>query len=279
VTLLLAIGLFLPTVAAERIVAIGDLHADLDNALQVLQLTGVVDASGHWIGGQATLVQTGDVTDRGPDSRELIDLFAQLQAEAEAAGGRVVALNGNHEIMNLTGDLRYVDPRDTAKFGGAADREQAFSAQGIQGQRLRELGIVAIVGDTVFCHGGITPQYARMGIDQMNALSHAVVAGEVPVTALGPESPIWYRGYVREPEAQICPILDSALATLGARRMVVGHTTQQSGKVAVRCDGRLLAIDLGIADHYGAQLGAVEIVDGDARALYPAGPQDLPDPP
>ena len=269
----------LPTAAAERLVAVGDLHGDLDNALAVLQLAGVVDATGRWSGGSATLVQTGDVTDRGPDSKALIELLARLEGEARAAGGRVVALNGNHELMNLMGDLRYVDPGDTAAFGGPAARAHAFSEKGAVGQRLRELGNVARVDGTVFCHGGVTPQYASMGIEGINALAASTIAGEVPASAMGSESPIWFRGYVTEPEEQACPLLAEALGTLGAERMVVGHTTQRTGRVLSRCQGRLLVIDVGIADHYGGHLAAVELVEGDARALYVEGPQDLPDPP
>jgi len=266
------------TAHAGRVVAVGDLHGDLDNALAVLQLAGVIDALGQWSGGDTTLVQTGDVTDRGPDSKELIELLARLELQAAAAGGRVVALNGNHEIMNLLGDLRYVDPGDTAKFGGPTQRAHAFSDKGALGQRLRDLDVVAVVDGTVFCHGGVTPQYAAMGIDQINALSYAVVAGQAPASALGPSSPIWFRGYVTDPPEQACAQLAEALRSLDAQRMVVGHTTQRTGQVLSRCGGRLLVIDVGIADHYGGHLGAIELIDGDARALYAGGPQDLADP-
>lgn len=268
----------LSTASAGRVVAVGDLHGDLDNALAVLGLAGLVDATGAWSGGSDTLVQTGDVTDRGPDSKALIALIARLETEAAAAGGRVVALNGNHEIMNLMGDLRYVHPGDTEAFGGPEARVQALSAQGATGQRLRSLGVVAVVEDTVFCHGGVTPEYAAMGVDAINALAAAVVAGDAPESGLGPTSPIWYRGYVQDPEPQACPRLAQALSALNAERMVVGHTTQAQGTVLSRCGGRLLVIDIGIADHYGAHLGAVELIDGDARALYVSGPVDLADP-
>jgi len=271
--------LLLAPASAGRLVAVGDLHGDLDNALAVLQLAGVVDTEGHWSGGTTTLVQTGDVTDRGPDSRELIELLAVLEREAAEAGGEVVALLGNHEVMNLMGDLRYVHPGDTAKFGTAEARAAAFSSEGALGQRLRTLGVVAIEDDIVFCHGGIAPTYAAMGIDDLNAMAAGVVAGQVPPSALGQQSPIWYRGYLLDPEVEACATLDEALAALGAERMVVGHTTQRSGQLAVRCGGRLIGVDIGIADHYGAHLGVLEVVDGDARALYPAGWVDLPDPP
>jgi hypothetical protein len=73
-------------------------------------------------------------------------------------------------------------------------------------------------------------------------------------------------------------MLADALEDLGAVRMVVGHTTQRTGRVAVRCDGALLGIDTGISAHYGGNLAAVQIDGGNAMALYPSGPVDLPDP-
>ena len=86
--------------------AVGDLHADLDAARSVLRMAKMVDASGHWAGGSATLVQTGDMTDRGPDGRTLLTWLRSLEREAAAAGGRFVPLLGNHEVMNLQGDWR-----------------------------------------------------------------------------------------------------------------------------------------------------------------------------
>jgi hypothetical protein len=278
ITALLLVGPSLAQAdAPDRVVAIGDLHGDLDNAINALQLTGAVDAAGHWIGGKTTLVQTGDTTDRGPDSRAILDLMATLGDEASQAGGTVVALLGNHEVMNLQGDLRYVDPGDFAAFGGPEARAAAFGPAGQYGQWLLQRDISAKVGDTVYCHGGITQTWAEKGIAGINAEARqAIVAGAGPV--LGSEGPLWYRGYVQEPEASACPKLQQALDTLGAKRMVVGHTTRRDGKVEARCGGALLVIDIGIADHYGGHLGAIEIVDGDAKALYPTGSVDLVDP-
>ena len=68
--------------------------------------------SGPALRSSAVLVQTGDVTDRGPDSLEVIELMIRLEAEAAAAGGEVVALVGNHEVMNVTGELDYVSPEE-----------------------------------------------------------------------------------------------------------------------------------------------------------------------
>lgn len=103
----------------QRIVAVGDLHGDWDAWIAIARDAGLVDARNRWTGGATTLVQTGDITDRGPDSLKIIRHLQKLEKEAASAGGRVVVLLGNHEAMNVTGDLRYVDPGEFAAF---ADR-------------------------------------------------------------------------------------------------------------------------------------------------------------
>lgn len=268
------------TISAQpaRIVAIGDLHGDLDNAIAALHLAGITDAQGHWAGGDAVLVQTGDTTDRGADSKQIMDLMQQLEREAPSAGGRVVALVGNHEAMNLLGDWRYVHAEDVVAFGGAEARREAFAPDGPYGRWLIERGVVAQVGDAVFAHGGIRPEWAAKGIDGINEEARAALRAGEPAPVLGPEGPLWYRGFVQDPEEVACPLLAESLAALGARRMVVGHTTRSDGRIEARCGGRLQVVDIGIADHYGGNLGALEIVAADARALYPGGPVDLEDP-
>lgn len=107
-----------------RIVAVGDLHGDWPAWRAIARAAGIVDAKGHWAGGQTILIQTGDVPDRGPDTLKIINDLMRLQKEARRAGGKVVALVGNHEAMNVTGDLRYVDPGEYAAFVHR-DSEQA----------------------------------------------------------------------------------------------------------------------------------------------------------
>ncbi len=259
------------------LLALGDLHADLDNALSAMKMLGVVDETGHWAAGQATFVQTGDLTDRGPDSGPLIDLMQRLIPEAEAAGGRVVALLGNHEVMNLQGDLRYVHPGDYDTYGGKQARAAALGPSGDDGRFLRGLDAVAVVDGVAFVHGGVHPEVARLGVATINdAVRTGIDASSEP--PLGTDGPLWYRGYVEAPEPEACPLLAQALTSLGATRMVVGHTTRRNGKVESRCEGRLAVIDIGIADHYGAHLGGWRSDGGDARAVYPTGLVDLPDP-
>jgi hypothetical protein len=87
----------------ERVVVIGDLHGDYENFIKILKGTRIVDRDLHWVAGKVHFVQTGDIMDRGPDSRKIFDLLRRLEEEAEAAGGKVHVLLGNHEEMNITG--------------------------------------------------------------------------------------------------------------------------------------------------------------------------------
>lgn len=99
--------------AGDRIVAVGDVHGAYPQFVRILQRTGLLDAEGwRWIGGAAVLVQTGDVTSRGTRTRECLELLMELERQAPRQNGRVLALLGNHEVMVIMGDLRYVTPAD-----------------------------------------------------------------------------------------------------------------------------------------------------------------------
>ena len=100
----------------ERVVAIGDIHGDYDNYIATLKAAGLIDKKGKWSGGKTHLVQTGDIPDRGPDTREIIEHIAKLQKQARRKGGMVHTLIGNHEAMNVYGDLRYVHEGEFAAF-------------------------------------------------------------------------------------------------------------------------------------------------------------------
>jgi hypothetical protein len=207
---------------SSRIVAIGDVHGAFENFVSILQRTGLIDANRRWAGGATTFVQTGDVTDRGEGTRPALDLLMALETEASAAGGRVVALFGNHEGMNLVGEYRDATPEIYATFAdkdsprrrdrayrdftdlvraqqeaaarrvfeeardrgleppktvpipsvytdpgkdawmaahplGFVEYTEAFSPRGKYGQWLRKRPVLAVIGETVFLHGGISP--------------------------------------------------------------------------------------------------------------------------
>src|SRR5689334_25079647 len=110
--------------AAQRIIAVGDLHGDYQAWMTIATAAGLFDRSGHWAGGRATLVQLGDVLDRGPDSLKIVRNLQQLQKEAPRKGGKVIVVLGNHEAMNLIGDYRYTTPGEYASFADAQSAER-----------------------------------------------------------------------------------------------------------------------------------------------------------
>ncbi|MEC7987686.1 MAG: metallophosphoesterase [Myxococcota bacterium] len=256
-----------------RIVAIGDLHADLGTTVDVFKMASLIDSNKKWIGGKSIVVQTGDLTDRGADGKETLELIKRLQLEASEAGGKLISLIGNHEAMNVMGDWRYVSKGDIQSFGGLENRKQAFVAGGDWREWILDQKITAIVDDTVFVHGGISEQYAQLGVEGINNQAIDALTKGIKAPILSSEGPLWYRAYLQAPESIACDELDRALKSLNAKRMVVGHTTQRDGKVAVRCQGRLLGIDTGISKHYGSHLSFVEFTATSAHIVYPTGRQ------
>ncbi len=268
----------------ERIVAIGDLHGDLGATRAALRLARVLDEQDRWSGGKTFAVQTGDVLDRGDDEQAILDLLERLATEAERAGGRLLTLNGNHELMNAAGDFRYVTPRGLVDFDDAHDeggsppglerfpsearlRARALLPGGSYARRLANHPVVAIVEDTVFAHGGVLPQYAGE-VEAMNQEVAAWLAGHSPkgarVVALD-DGPVWSRHFSSDTDAADCEKLGETLKLLGAKRMVVGHSVQKTINSA--CDERVWRIDVGMAKAYGGRPAVLEIEGGAVRVI------------
>jgi hypothetical protein len=114
------------------------------------------------------LVQTGDVTDRGAGTRAALDLLMSLEKQAANAGGRVHALLGNHEVMNITGQMRDATPEIFASFGGEAAMRAAFAPGGHYGQWLRTRPIIASIDGTLFMHAGISSAESARSINDLN---------------------------------------------------------------------------------------------------------------
>ena len=110
-------GRIAPAAESEQvIIGLGDVHGNFDGLCDILKRTGLINEAHHWTGGQTVLVQTGDLVDRGAREREVLDLIMLLESEAPEAGGQLEFVLGNHEVMNIMGDLRYVTPQIFATF-------------------------------------------------------------------------------------------------------------------------------------------------------------------
>src|SRR5450432_72649 len=114
----------------SRVVVIGDLHGDYGKFHDQLTQAGLIGRHDAWSGGATHLVQLGDVPDRAPDTRRILDLLMRLEPQARRAGGYVHALIGNHEAMNMEGDLRYTTPGEFAAFtdGDSARKRDVYYA-------------------------------------------------------------------------------------------------------------------------------------------------------
>ncbi|XP_077225568.1 calcineurin-like metallo-phosphoesterase superfamily protein [Tasmannia lanceolata] len=100
----------------SRLVALGDLHGDLPKAKQALTLAGLINNSGQWTGGSTTLVQVGDILDRGGDEIKLLYFLHKLKQDSAKSGGSVQTLIGNHEVMNIESDFRFITPSALQEF-------------------------------------------------------------------------------------------------------------------------------------------------------------------
>jgi hypothetical protein len=269
--------------APERIVAIGDLHGDLEAARKALRLAGAIDAADAWIGGKLVVVQTGDEIDRGDDDRKVLDLFERLKGEASKAGGQVVALVGNHEIMNAQLDFRYVTPGAFGAFSDVSPRDEstlakttdldpsqrgrgaAFLPGGPYARLLAGRPVIAQIGGSVFVHGGVLPKYAKMGTGPINDGARAWLRGEkaaLPKELAAQDGPLWTRMYSAAPSTEDCATLDAALLVLGAKRMVMGHTVQKPD-ISPACGEKAWRIDVGMSKSYGGPTEVLEL-RGDA---------------
>jgi len=192
----------------RKLVAIGDIHGDLSVAIKALKLAQVIDqripddfldvSKINWIGGNTFVVQLGDQIDRVRPSKlfnslcteedeelyedegsdlKIIYLFERLNSQAQKQGGAVISILGNHELMNVDGDFRYVSPKEFREFGnrfngklefdssvpyGFKERSEAFKPGGFLARRLgKSRYSVVQVGSWLFVHGGITSECAK----------------------------------------------------------------------------------------------------------------------
>ena len=198
---------------SARIVAIADIHGAASELVEILRAAQLIDDNRKWIGGNARLVQTGDVLDRGAGVREAMDLLMRLENEARRTGGRVDVLFGNHEGMNVLHDFRDVSPQALATFadkrseerrrkafdthaaivkraGASLEREawmathplgyveyaEAIGPSGTYGKWIRARKPILQIGDTIFMHAGLHPDRTQT-VDEVNRAVEMEVRG------------------------------------------------------------------------------------------------------
>lgn len=250
-------------------------------------------------------MQVGDVLDRGGDEIRILYLLEKLKREAAGSGGAVITMNGNHEIMNIDGDFRYVNKAGLEEFKAWADwfcignamknlcagldkQDDIFAnlplvfpnfpkdiSDGIRARiaALRPGGpistrflsnnlTIAVVGESVFVHGGLLPTHVAYGLDRINEEVREWIRGirERVSSELvrGRNSVVWLRSFSHELAIKCdCSTLEHVLATVpGAKRMIMGHTIQENG-INGACENRAIRIDVGLSRGCGNGLPEV----------------------
>jgi hypothetical protein len=247
---------------ASRIFAVSDIHGEFSSFTEILSAGGVIDDRGTWDWGDGQLVINGDVFDRGDQVTECLWLIYRLEHQARAAGGAVHLLLGNHELMPLRGDLRYVNPKYLEGICRATRIRyyDLFGPDMELGRWLRTKHTAMVINDVLFVHGGLSAEFTEhdMPLNELNNSvreyfdipSSRLAFTDLPRYLFGSLGPFWYRGYHYEmegkyPQASEADITE-ILAYFDASAVVVGHTGVDS--VAGFFDDRVFAIDVPLED-------------------------------
>jgi len=268
--------------ATERIIALSDIHGEYARATQLLRSHGVINTEDEWTADKASLVVVGDTVDCGSHVTQTLWLLYRLQQQAFAAGGAVYVLSGNHESMLLYGDHSYIHPcyRRTARLLGR-DYAQLYAADSILGQWLRTWPLILRIGNTLFVHGGISPQARDLvqDIEMTNTCWRDSLGTPRQVVETDPHTallhsrhygPAWYFGYFDNDVDSV--FVRHLCRDLGLERMVVGHATVPH--VSQLHHGHVVAIDCGLWQGASGELLFIEndhlsrgLADGSRREL------------
>ncbi len=273
-----------------RLVVVGDIHGRLDLLEQILIATGLA-SGGRWTGGDAVLLQVGDLLDRGPSGLRCLELMARLGAGAERAGGRAISVLGNHELMALGstpaggGHYRRMWVRNGAgavyaewlqQHGLAPSPSTArafyrdFAPGGRYGGLILDRPLAAVVDGVLATHAGCDT--INTGIEQQAAAAASVLAGlpgtggqlaDMDDSIMGRPGFFWTRGLDQAGVEAVC-------RREGVDLQVHGHTPGFGWR------GHALNVDCGLV--YGGSWKVAIREQGRWSALTAAGP-GLLDPP
>jgi hypothetical protein len=237
---------------------VADTHGEYEILAQMLMSQHVVDRALRWNFGRGHLVVLGDVFDRGPNQTEILWLLYALEAQARKAGGGMDFVLGNHEVMSMRGDLRYLNPRyrESAALLGVDSYSALFSARSVLGQWLRTKPAVLKLNDLLCLHGGISPELVqrKLAPADINSTIRTLLgdsvfdtdaARERAVFLLGETGPLWYRGYFPAESGIPAPTMDDIdriRAHFGVSRILVGHTRVPT--ITPLYDGKVIAVQV-----------------------------------
>lgn len=260
---------------------VSDIEGNFGALRKLLQAGNVIDSAFNWTFGDGHLVLTGDFVDRGTQQTEVLWFIYALEDKAKAAGGYVHYVLGNHEIMNMNGDLRYLHGKYQQSADALGERYINLLGQNSElGRWLRTKNVVEKVGDILFCHAGISQPVNALDIatTKINKLVRPYYADstykynsaqtEILYSDMGP---FWYRGYyygnARASSAQV----DSTLSLYKVKRIATGHTVI-ADTISVLYGGRLINTDV---HHAKGKSEGILVEDGNYYRVNAAGEKIL----
>lgn len=225
----------------KKLMTIGDVHGEYDVLVKLLLNSGVIDENLDWNWGDGHLVFIGDIFDRGDKVTESLYLIKKLQGQANDTKGKVHLLLGNHEVMVLMNDSRYVAPKYKNMCQRLMLNYPRFFAEDTElGKWLRSLNSVVKINDLLFVHGGLSPDLVDRGLslEQINndirkslEKDNGMTNEELMKATYFPENPLWYRGYIMKSRSYSIinnEELDKVLSFYKASRIFFGHTEVES---------------------------------------------------
>jgi len=252
-------------VQPEKMFVVSDIEGQFDGFRKLLIVNGVMDEKYNWTYGKGHLVICGDLFDRGLSVTESIWLIYKMEDLARAAGGYVHTILGNHDIMNMSGDLRYVQPKylEAAKIIGM-EYVTLYGVDTEIGRWLRTKNTIEKIGDNLCLHAGVSPVINKLGLslEEINTFCRPYYdkvkvfkgVGDVKIDPLfkSESSLFWYRGYFFDPKATEEEVSET-LRVFGVKRIIAGHTIVP-GNVAFYYGGKVLGVDVNrhAGDHQAA---------------------------
>jgi hypothetical protein len=247
---------------AGKMLFVSDIEGEFEAFRNLLLVNGVINGKYQWTFGKGKLIIAGDLFDRGKQVTQYLWLLYKLEDEAREKGGDVNVVLGNHDIMNLKGDFRYVQPEYMANaqlmHQSYAD---LYSADTELGRWLRSKNIIEKIGDQLVMHGGMSgevlnKQFTLNRINNSCRPFYDVPTKQLPDSIkafLGNTGLFWYRGYFMAPKASSA-LIDSTLQQYQAKQIVVGHTIIDKN-LAFYYNGKVLGLD--VNQHAGTHAAAL----------------------
>lgn len=279
--------------ATERIIVIGDIHGDMNVLLECLKKAKVIESNItvgtlnkiEWLGGTTTIVQVGDQIDscrfdginscndpsnyKVDEAHDITILYfmTNLHTMAQKHGGAVYNLMGNHELMNIRGDMSYVSHSNVTKYNykktdgtmmyGLEARKHLFSpGNEIANFLACTRNIALIIGSNLFVHAGIVPHITKKyNINDLNVLLKMLLFDELKNPQIFNDifmskktSPLWTRifGNIKSTENKCDELMEPLMSVYKVGKIYVGHTPQLKTGIVSACNDRVWLTDAGM---------------------------------